>query len=67
MTLNTLLRAMPLMVQITWAEELKYLQQRAAFAQELQQKLHAQLDEFQEIDGQLAVRAVTMLQAVQEH
>ena len=46
-TLKTALRALPLMVQITWSEELKDLQQRASCAKEHQQKFHAQLDEFQ--------------------
>ena len=55
------------MVQITRAEELKDLQQRATCAQEHQQKHHAQLDEFQEIDGQLVVKVVAMLQEVKEH
>ena len=35
--------------------------------QECQQKRRAQLNEFQEIDGQLAVKVVTTLQEVQEH
>ena len=67
MTLKTSLRAMPLMVHITRAKELKDLQQRSAQAQECQQKRCAQLNQFQEIGGQLDVKAVAMLQAVQEH
>ena len=49
------------MVQITRAEELKDLQQRASHAQENQKKCLPQLDEFQEIGGQLAVKAFTTL------
>ena len=67
MTLKTSLRAMPLMVQIMRAEELKDLQQRVTQAQEHQQKCHTQLDEFQEIGGKLAVKVVSTLQVVQEH
>ena len=37
-TPKIVLRALPLMVQITWFEELKDLQQRASHAQECQQK-----------------------------
>ena len=66
-TLKTSLRAMPLMVQITLAEELKDLQQRVGRAQERKQKRHTQLDEFQEIGGQLGVKEVAMMQEVQEH
>ena len=58
---------MSLMVQITLATELKDLQQRVARAQERQQKHHKHLDEFQEICGQLDVKFVTMLQAIQEN
>ena len=36
-------------------------------AQELQQKRHEQIDKFQEIDGQLVVKAIAMLQAIQEN
>ena len=66
MTLKTSLRALPLMVQITWSEELKGLQQRVSHTQECQQKCHAQLDEFQEVGGQLVIKAVATLQAVKE-
>ena len=66
-TLKTLLRAMVLMVQITRAEELMDLEQRSSHAQEHQQKRHAQLDEFQEVGGQLAIKAVATLEAVQEN
>ena len=65
-TLKSALKAMPLMVQITPTTELKDLQQRVARAQERQQKRREQLDEFQNIDGQLAVKAVATLQDVQE-
>ena len=46
MNLKTSLRDMPLMVQITWAKELKDLQQRVARVQDRQQKSHSQNDEF---------------------
>ena len=55
------------MAHITRAEELKDLQQRAAHAQECQQKRRTQLDKFQEIGAQLAVKVVATLQAVQEN
>ena len=45
-SLKTSLRALPLMVQITWSEELKDLQQRASRTKESQKKQCAQLDEF---------------------
>ena len=67
LTMNTSLWEMPLMVQIMRAEEIKDLQQRASYAQEFQQRHHGQLDEFQEIGGQLDVKAVAMLQEVQEN
>ena len=54
------------MVQITQATELKDLQQCASHPQERQQKCHEQLDEFQDIGGQLAVKSVATLQAIQE-
>ena len=55
------LQALLLMVQITRSEELKDLQQRASRTQEHQQKRRSQLDEFQEVGGQLAVKVVTTL------
>ena len=61
-TLKSALKAMPLMVQITPTTELKDLQQHAARAQER----YEQLDEFQDIGGQLAMKAVATLQDVQE-
>ena len=54
------------MVQITRATELIYLQQWASRAQEHQQKCHKQLDEFQDIGSQLAVKVVITLHDVQE-
>ena len=66
MKLNTVLRALPLMVQITRYEELKDLHQIGAHAQEHQQKHRAQLDEFQEVGGQLVVKAIATLQVLQE-
>ena len=65
MTLKMLLQTMPLMVQITCSKYLKDLQQRAARAQERQHKSNTQLDEFQDIGGQLSVKAVVELQVVQ--
>ena len=49
------------MVHIMRAEEIKDLQQRASYAQEFQQRHHGQLDEFQEIGGQLAIKVVATL------
>ena len=54
------------MVQITQATELKDLQQCAARAQEHQQKHCEQLDEFQDLGVQLAIKVVATLQDVQE-
>ena len=66
MTLKTSLKEMPLIVKIACFEELKDLQQRASIAQERHQKRSTQLDEFQDIGRQLEVKAVVVLQAVQE-
>ena len=54
-------------MQITHATELQDLQQRSSWAQERQQKRREKVDEFQEIGGQLAVKAIATLQAVQEN
>ena len=62
--LKSALKAIPLMVQITRATELKDLQQHAARALERQQKRCEHLNEFQDIGDQLAVKFVDTLQAV---
>ena len=65
-TLKMALRTMPPIVHITQSMELKDLLQRVGKAQERQRKRNDQLDEFQEIGAQLLVKAVVVLQAVQE-
>ena len=57
---------MPLLIHITCSEELKDLHQRAARAQEHKRKRNTQLDEFEDIGGQLVVKEVAALQVVQE-
>ena len=65
-TLKMSLHKIPLMVQIMLTKDLKDLQQRAVRAQEHQHKRNTQLDEFQDISGQLVVIVVAAMQAIQE-
>ena len=54
------------MIQLTRSTELIELQQRVAKAQEWQHKCNAQLEEFQDIGAYLDIKALVMLQVVQD-
>ena len=65
-TLNTSLKVISLLIQITNFIELKSLQQWVAKERERQQRCSAQLDEFQEIGAQLSIKAVSTLKEAKE-
>ena len=65
-TLKTSLKGMPPVVQVTKVVELKALQQRVAKSRDHHQRHTSQLDEFQYVGAQLLVKAVSVMQEVQE-